>query len=141
MSEINTQDQNPDDMVRPELTDPVATEPVETQPITDDPAIAAPDDITPPPAAPARRPIPRTRVGTAWVGLCVLAVLAIAFIVFMLQNTGRVQVTFLNLHASLPLAVALLIAAVAGALLVLCIGTIRITQLRRMARRAPTQPS
>jgi uncharacterized integral membrane protein len=46
-------------------------------------------------------------------------------------------VTFLWMEGSAPLAVALLIAAVAATLLTLLVGTVRITQLRRRARRRP----
>jgi uncharacterized integral membrane protein len=58
----------------------------------------------------------------------------------MLQNTGKVKVTFLGWHGSVPLALALLISAVGGVLVVLVVGTIRITQLRRMARRPDRLP-
>ncbi|MGH3678959.1 MAG: LapA family protein [Natronosporangium sp.] len=57
-------------------------------------------------------------------------------IVFLLQNTGSVEVTFLWLHGSLPLAIALLIAAVGAALLTMMVGVARITQLRRRLRRS-----
>ncbi|WP_211588767.1 lipopolysaccharide assembly protein LapA domain-containing protein [Allorhizocola rhizosphaerae] len=60
---------------------------------------------------------------------------AVALIVFMLQNTRGVEVTVLWMHGTLPLALALLIAAVGSAILVIVIGVGRITQLRRMARQ------
>ena len=87
-----------------------------------------------PPQAPTKA-VPRTRIGAAWVGLCTLAVVSIALIAFLLQNTRRVQVTFLWMHGTLPLALGLLIAAVGGVLITLVLGTARITQLRRLARR------
>ncbi|GAB2825819.1 hypothetical protein GCM10027176_32760 [Actinoallomurus bryophytorum] len=61
--------------------------------------------------------------------------MAILFIVFLLQNTTGAKISFLGLHGTLPLAVALLIALVAGILLTLVVGTARITQLRLLARR------
>jgi uncharacterized integral membrane protein len=70
----------------------------------------------------------------AWAGVWTAAVAAILFIVFLLQNTTGVKVSFLGLHGTLPLAVALLIALVAGILLTLVVGTARITQLRLLAR-------
>jgi lipopolysaccharide assembly protein A len=57
----------------------------------------------------------------------VLAVL----IVFILQNTRGVAVTFRWTHPSLPLTLALLIAAVGVAILALVVGTARTSQLRR----------
>ena len=74
---------------------------------------------------------PRSRAGAAWVGICVAALVLIALIVFMLQNTEPVRVTFLSMQGSVPLAIALLIAGVGVGLVALVIGTIRIGQLRR----------
>jgi uncharacterized integral membrane protein len=70
-----------------------------------------------------------------WVVLCVTAVAFIALIVFLLQNTRSTQVRFLSLEGSAPLAVTLLIAAVGAALITALLGTVRITQLRRVARK------
>ncbi|MBX6766298.1 MAG: LapA family protein [Actinomadura rubrobrunea] len=81
----------------------------------------------------------RTRAGHAWASMWAAALAAIAFIVFLLSNTDTVRVSFLSLHGTLPLAVALLIAMVAGVVIALIVGTTRITQLRRQARRARRQ--
>jgi len=87
-----------------------------------------------PPTANGTRPVPRTRMGAAWIGICTATVVFAALIVFMLQNTRSVDISFLGLHGTLPLAVALFIAMVGGILLALVFGTARITQLRRLAR-------
>jgi len=79
--------------------------------------------------------MPRTRTGAAWFGICVAALLLVVLIVFMLQNTRSVEVTFLGMHGNLPLAMALLVAAVGSAILTMAIGAARITQLRRLSRR------
>jgi uncharacterized integral membrane protein len=63
------------------------------------------------------------------------AIVLIAVIVFILQNTRSVQVSFLGMHGALPLAVGLLIAMVAGVVVTLVLGTARITRVRRLARR------
>ncbi|MEH1127958.1 lipopolysaccharide assembly protein LapA domain-containing protein [Micromonospora sp. CPCC 206061] len=84
--------------------------------------------------SPAGR-VPRTRTSTAWFGICIAALLFVVLIVFMLQNTASVEVSFLWMHGSLPLALALLVAAVGAALLTMVIGAARITQLRRLSRR------
>lgn len=89
---------------------------------------------TPPPIR-SSRPVPVTRTSMIWASVWACAVMAIGFIVFMLQNTAGVQISFLGLHGELPLAVALLIAMVAGILFTLVLGTARITQVRRLARR------
>lgn len=92
-----------------------------------------PDDAVTPPTDPV--PVPRTRFGAAWIGICAAALTSIVLIVFMLQNTRRVEVSFLWMHGTLPLALALLIAGVGVALVVAVIGTARITQLRHLSRR------
>ena len=60
---------------------------------------------------------------------------AVVLIVFIAQNTQKVEISFLGWDGDVPLAVALLIAAVCGAAIVLLVGTVRITQLRRAERR------
>jgi uncharacterized integral membrane protein len=96
-----------------------------------------------PPSAPVTDAIsrsgrtPPTRTSAAWVGICVAALLFVVLIIFMLQNTGSVEVSFLGLHGDLPLAMALLIAAVGAAILTMVVGAARITQLRRLSRRRP----
>jgi uncharacterized integral membrane protein len=82
-----------------------------------------------------KSPVPRTRTGAAWFGICVAALLFVVLIVFMLQNTRSVEVSFLGMHGNLPLALALLVAAVGTAILTMVIGAARITQLRRLSRR------
>jgi uncharacterized integral membrane protein len=89
----------------------------------------------PVPVAPRDRAVPRTRWSAAWAGICAAVLALVALIVFMLQNTRSVEVTFLWMHGTLPLALALLIAAVGAAILTIVFGAGRITQLRRLARR------
>jgi lipopolysaccharide assembly protein A len=79
--------------------------------------------------------LPRTRAGAAWVGACVAAVALLALIIFIAQNVHAVDVSFLALNGRFPLAVALLAAALAGSVITLVIGSTRIVQLRRSARR------
>ena len=78
--------------------------------------------------------VSRSRAGGVWVGSCVAALVLVALIIFMLQNTQPVLVSFLGMQGSVPLAVALLIAGVGVGIIALVIGTIRIAQLRRRVR-------
>lgn len=94
-------------------------------------APAASVDVTP--TSPTRK-VPRTRTGRLWFGICAAATTLVVLVVFMLQNTRSVEVSFLWMHGSLPLALALLIAGVGTAIVVMVIGTARITQLRRHPR-------
>ena len=100
------------------------------------PAVSPQVPADPPPAAPKTR-VPRTRTSAAWFSICAAALLFVVLIVFMLQNTGSVEVRFLWMAGSLPLAMALLIAGVGAALLTMVVGAARIAQLRRLSRRQP----
>jgi uncharacterized integral membrane protein len=96
-----------------------------------EPPVAAP----PTESATATTAPRHTRTGAAWFGICLAAVVLVVLIVFMLQNTGTVEVTFLWMNGSLPLALALLVASVGAALATMIVGAARITQLRRQSRR------
>jgi uncharacterized integral membrane protein len=76
-----------------------------------------------------------TRAGAVWVATSAALVLLILLIDFILQNTTKVEVRFLGLSGTLPLGMALLIAAVGGGVLVAIAGVARIAQLRINARR------
>ena len=82
-------------------------------------------------AAPARR----SRTGVLWVGLILSALVLLLLLVFILQNDAPVLISFFALEGVLPSGVALLLAAIAGMLLVAIPGSLRILQLRRAARR------
>lgn len=92
-----------------------------------------PDRTDDEPAAPAHGP--RGRPKAAWTTVTIGVFVAVVLIVFIAQNTQKVEVSFLGWDGDVPLAVALLIAAVCGAAIVLLVGTVRITQLRRAERR------
>ena len=68
-------------------------------------------------------------------GLIAAVVALIVVMIFIIQNTGAVNISFLGAHLHLSLAVALLLAGIAGALVMAAAGTARITQLRRIMRR------
>ena len=91
----------------------------------------------PPPAAPAapKRGRMHTRISGMRTGLIAGVALLIVMLIFIIQNAHAVNISFLGAHLRLSLAVALLLAAVIGALLMAAAGTARITQLRRIMRR------
>ena len=70
-----------------------------------------------------------------WVAVATALVVLILLIVFILQNQVYVQVKFFGLEGSVPLGVALFIAAVGGGVLVAIAGAARIIQLRLAAHR------
>ncbi len=86
-------------------------------------------------AAPIPTTVPTTRAGRLWVALILGVLLLIVILVFIFQNLQDVKVSFFAASGSLPLALALLFAAVLGALIVLTLGSVRIVQLRRAVKR------
>ena len=92
----------------------------------------------PGPLRPLPLPVGRTRAGAVWVGLCIGVLVLVALVVFMLQNRAPVDVTFLGLHGTAPLALMLLIAGLGVAIVALAVGSLRIGQLRHRSRRART---
>lgn len=82
-----------------------------------------------------------TRTSAAWFGVGVGVLVMVALVVFMLQNTGSVAVSFLGMTGTAPLAVVLLVAALGSALVVLLIGGLRIGQLRRRLRSSGKRPA
>jgi uncharacterized integral membrane protein len=88
-----------------------------------------------PAAAPRQHVVRRTRTGGVWVALALSAVVLLLLLIFILENGHRADIAFFGTHVSLPLGVALLLSAVAGALVVIIPGTGRIIQLRVTAHR------
>jgi uncharacterized integral membrane protein len=93
--------------------------------------------LDPPGDAPAKRgeKPPHTRTGAVWFGVWAGAAALIVLIVFVAQNTGNVRINFLWMDGLIPLALALLIAGVAGAVIAMAVASARILQLRRLLRR------
>lgn len=79
--------------------------------------------------------VTRTRAGTLHLTLITFTLVLLVLLIFILQNGRSVDLHFLGARGHLPLAVAMLLAAVAGALLVAIAGGSRILQLRGAARR------
>jgi uncharacterized integral membrane protein len=90
---------------------------------------------TPEPAARPESPSTRTRTSAAFKGLVAGAVVLLLLLIFILENTQRVKISYLGANGHLSLGVALLLAAVAGALITAMVGAARISQLRAHARR------
>lgn len=82
-----------------------------------------------------RRP---TRISSVHVGLITATIVLVLLVVFLAQNAHTVEIHFLGAHLHVSLAVAMLAAAVAGALITGAAGTARIAQLRRSRRTRVT---
>jgi lipopolysaccharide assembly protein A len=96
---------------------------------------SAPPPPQPPAAPPRRRRSAHTRISGLRTGLIAGVLVLIVVMIFIIQNTHAVNISFLGAHLHLSLAVALLLAALAGALVMAAAGTARITQLRQHMRR------
>ncbi|MEL7974640.1 hypothetical protein AAG589_02155 [Isoptericola sp. F-RaC21] len=77
----------------------------------------------------------RGRSGAVWTAVGVAVLLLAALVVFMLQNTQAVLVSFLGLEGTVPLAVALLIAGVGVGVVVLIVGAARSGRRQRRSHR------
>jgi uncharacterized integral membrane protein len=76
-----------------------------------------------------------TRAGALWTSLIAGFLILILLLIFITQNTTSAAFQFFVWHWSLPLGVAILLAAVGGGLLTVAVGTARIVQLRRTAKK------
>jgi uncharacterized integral membrane protein len=83
-------------------------------------------------AEPSHR-VAHTRLSAGFTAVVVAALVLILLVIFIAQNTQRSSVNFLWFHGRAPTAVVLLIAALAGALVVITVAVARILQLRRAA--------
>ncbi len=76
-----------------------------------------------------------TKVSGVWIGLIATALFVILLIIFIAQNSRRVTINFFGWEGQFSLALAILLAAVLGVLLVAIPGSLRIMQLRRALRK------
>jgi putative membrane protein len=94
----------------------------------------------PPAGPPSKSGRTHTRISGMRTSLIAAVAGLIVVMIFIIQNAHAVKIGFLGAHLRLSLAVALLLAAIAGALVMAAAGTARITQLRRIMRRDRRKP-
>jgi uncharacterized integral membrane protein len=80
---------------------------------------------TPPAKATAR-----TRISGAWVAVITATAVLVLLLVFILQNTRSVRISYFTANGSMPLGVALLLGVIGGVLLAGVFSALRIVQLR-----------
>jgi lipopolysaccharide assembly protein A len=93
-----------------------------------------------PAAPPVRHRRLRTRISGARTALIAGVLALVVLMIFIIQNPSAVKISFLGAHVQVSLAVALLVAAIVGALLMATAGTARIAQLRMAIRRDRRPP-
>ena len=105
---------------------------------TPPPGPQAPPEPAPPQPGPQQLPdhkIRHTRISGLWVAVGIFALVLLFLLIFILQNSRGVDVSYLGAHGHMSLGVALLLAAVCGALLVILAAAARMGQLRSTARK------
>lgn len=70
-----------------------------------------------------------------WVALILGAIVLIALLIFVVQNNIATQFQYFGATFSLPLGVAMLLAAVAGALVMALVGSVRMIQMSMTIRK------
>jgi uncharacterized integral membrane protein len=128
------------DGAQPDVAAPGAGQRGEIEPAPGQPGPGqpAPGQPGPPPTrgpGSAGHALERTRLGATWVAIGAFAVVLLLLLVFILENTHSVSVSFFGAHGSLPLGVALVLAALCGVLLVMAAGAARILQIRSRVRK------
>ena len=88
----------------------------------------------PPPHATEREPL-QARIGRMRTTLIAGVAALVVAVIFIIQNVHAANISFLGVHLVLPLAGALLLAAIAGSLLTVAAGAARITWLRQIIQR------
>jgi uncharacterized integral membrane protein len=96
---------------------------------------AEPGEPAVPAGVPEYHKVRHTRLSGTWAAIILFALILVFLLIFILQNSRTVEVSYFGAHGHLPLGVALLLAAVCGALLVALAGSARIMQLRATARK------
>lgn len=89
----------------------------------------------PEPTRASSDPLRGSRTSGLWIAVAASGLVLVLLIIFIAQNTDPVNVKFLGWQGETPLAVALLIATVAGLFLATIAGSLRILQLRRRVKR------
>jgi uncharacterized integral membrane protein len=106
-----------------------------TEGASSQPPLVSPSTPTEPPPEPPPQAPPTTKTGVAFGTLIAGAIVLILLLVFILENTESVKISYFGAGGHLPLGVALLLAAIGGALVTGIVGAARIVQLRRHVRR------
>ena len=98
------------------------------------------DSATEPPGAgagpsPSGPTVPLTRTGAVWWALGFSMLLLVLVLVFVLQNLSSTSTSFFSVKWTIPLGLDLLLATLLGGVIAFLLGTARMLQLRRVARR------
>ena len=74
-----------------------------------------------------------------WISLILGAIVLVLLLIFIIQNNGPAQFAYFNAQFELPLGVAMLLAAIAGALIMALVGSVRMVQMSWTIRKLRKQ--
>ena len=94
-----------------------------------------------------RRPVEEEPVATGgggktagmWIGLILGAIILVMLLIFVIQNNVPAGFQYFGAEFDLPLGVAMLLAAIAGALVMALVGSVRMIQMSMTIRRMRKQ--
>ena len=136
-------------MCSSDLLNPDADQPTAQQPSSGAPARGGAEAPAPSPGPAPEAPVEHQRTtedipaadakgglsGGVWVSLILGAIITIMLLVFIIQNNTAAQFQYFGWSFSLPLGVAMLLAAIAGVLVAGIIGSVRIFILSRRLKK------
>lgn len=76
-----------------------------------------------------------SRVGVTWLTMTAFAIILLLLIIFILQNNNDVAIKYFGWDGSVPFGISIVLSALVGAILTLLIGSIRILQLKKDAKK------
>ncbi|GEM_PF-675833 len=103
----------------------------ELEPLPESVEIPAAEDASAESASSQNHSVNGSRAGTTWVALIIGAVVLVLLLLFILQNLDSVRLQMFVWEWNFPIGVGMLIAAIGGALVMACVGGVRMIQLRR----------
>ncbi len=105
--------------------------------VPSDPELAGDgQDFTPTPGTPTRS---GGRTAVLWTALICGAIVLILLLIFIIQNNVPTRFEYFTAQFQLPLGVAMLLAAIAGALVMALVGSVRMVQMSWTIRRMRKQ--
>jgi uncharacterized integral membrane protein len=129
MSSSNEPPVPPESNLEPLPPHSLQAEPLPSESLDESPAVKTR------PVVPANEASKFTRAGALWSALALGFLVLILLLVFIMQNGDPTRVQLFGWAWSLPTGIALLLAAIAGGLVTFLVGTARILQLRRAAKK------
>ena len=89
--------------------------------------------------APLEEPARGGRTAGTWIGLILGAIILVLLLIFVIQNNVTAGFQYFGAQFDLPLGVAMLLAAIAGALVMALVGSVRMIQMSWTIRKLRKQ--